>query len=330
MGSVSLGQRAKGKGQSIIFFGSGPVAARSLELLAKDFEIEAVVTKPKPAHHHGNFPVLDVVEKLNLPVKTVTNKAELDDLIATNPFKSSVGVLIDFGIIVSQKTIDYFPKGIVNSHFSLLPEWRGADPITFAILSGQKQTGVSLMLLVEAMDEGPLLGISEHEISDSTTITDLTNDLIHLSAGLLRKMLPSYLTGEPEEETGVAVSPCSQEEVCRMRGVEYKPTYSRKLTKEDGRIDWNKPAEQIEREIRAYTEWPKSYTTLAGRDVIITKAHAIPSNFSDVSGEVDAQKDIGVIMVNCGNGYLCIDRLKPAGKKEMSTREFLAGYGKNL
>src|SRR5678815_2818348 len=109
--------------EPIVFFGSGPVAAKSLELLAKDFSIEAVITKPRPAHHRGEVPVLDLAAKLQLPIHTVTNKKTLDELIKTNPFSSDIAVLIDFGIIVSQDAIDYFPLGIVNSHFSLLPEW---------------------------------------------------------------------------------------------------------------------------------------------------------------------------------------------------------------
>lgn len=316
--------------ERIVFFGSGPVAAKSLELLARDFEIEAVVTKPKPAHHHGDFPVLTTAEKLGLKIHTVSDKAELSELIATKPFTSIVGVLIDFGIIVAQDTIDYFPKGIVNSHFSLLPEWRGADPITFSILSGQKQTGVSLMLLVEKMDEGPILGFGVHDMIQDTTATHLTHDLIELSSALLRDMLPSYLSGKPMPKTNTIITPRSQEEICKLTGKPYKPTYSRKLTKDDGRIDWTKPAKQIEREINAFIEWPKSYTTLAGKDVIVTKAHAIPSTVGKKPGDIEVIKEQGMLMVSCGSGYLCIDTLKPAGKKEMSAKEFLTGYSKGL
>lgn len=316
---------------SIVFFGSGPVAARSLELLVQNFSVEAVVTKPKPAHHHGNFPVLDVAEALKLPVKTVANKTELDELIATKPFTSTVGVLIDFGIIVSQKAIDYFPKGIVNSHFSLLPEWRGADPITFSILSGQKQTGVSLMLLVQKMDEGPLLAQGIYDIVEGETTPSLTHNLINLSDALLRDTLAAYVNDTPHPESGAAINPASQEEVCTMMDKPYEPTYSRKLTKADGKIDWNKPAEQLEREIRAYAEWPKSYTVLAGKDVIITKAHVVPVNHpSEKPGDVTLVKEVGELLVECSNGTLSIDILKPAGKKEMTVKEFLAGYGDKI
>src|SRR5581483_1255847 len=111
--------------ETIVFFGSGPVAAKSLELLAQSFDIEAVVTKPRPPHHRGDVPVLDTVDRLNLPLVEVSNKKELTDRIAHAHFTSHVAVLIDFGIIIPQEVIDAFPFGIVNSHFSLLPEWRG-------------------------------------------------------------------------------------------------------------------------------------------------------------------------------------------------------------
>lgn len=297
----------KATSKPIVFFGSGPVAAASLELLAGDFTIEAVVTKPRPAHHKGDVPVIRVAESLGLPVHTVTNRRTLDELIETNPFQSKVGILIDFGIIVSQKAIDYFPFGIVNSHFSLLPEWRGADPITFAILSGQKVTGVSLMLLVQAMDEGPLLGYGVYEIADDETTPHLTDGLTKLSHALLVAIVPEYLEGKI---------------VAQSQTTEIKPTYSRKITKEDGIVNWHKTAEQLDREVRAFLEWPKSKTTLAGRDVVITKAHVL-----DVSGEpgkVTIQNK--ALVVYCGEKALEIDALKPAGKQEMTGQAFLAGY----
>lgn len=311
---------------SVVFFGSGPVAAKSLARLVKNFEVEAVVTKPKPAHHHGNFPVLDLAEKLKLPVKTVTNKADLDALIVSKPFTSTVGVLIDFGIIVSQKVIDYFPKGIVNSHFSLLPELRGADPITFSILSGQTLTGVSLMLLVEKMDEGPLIAQDQLVLTYDETNKTLTDNLIELSDEMLKKYLPIYLSG--------SLKPMPQNPAIM-------PTYSRKLTKEDGRIDWKKPAEVLEREIRAFTEWPKSYVEIANQLVTVTRVKASEGTLyypDDVHkkglkpGTVIGNHKDG-ITVQCGGvplSILRVDFLKPAGKKEMTAREFMRGYGKYL
>lgn len=290
----------------LVFFGTGPVAAKSLELLAQNFTIEAVVTKPKPAHHRGSFPVLDMVEKLGLKAYCVSNKAELSVLMTTKPFRSSLGVLIDFGIIVAPDTIDYFPLGIVNSHFSLLPEWRGADPITFAVLSGQKQTGVSLMLLVEAMDEGPLLAQSEFALSPKVTTPTLTDELIDLSNAMLREILPLYIRG--------GIRPYDQPD--------YPPkSYSRKLTKNDGLIDWNKPADQIEREIRAFIGWPQSRTTLANKEVIITSAQVVSATGKSGSAEVVDKQ----LLVYAAHQALRIDRLKPVGKSEMTAQAFLAG-----
>lgn len=285
----------------IVFFGSGPVAAKSLELLAQNFTVEAVVTKPTTTEAMAK-----IVGSSN--VYSVGTKAELDDLMSKKPFEAKLAVLIDFGIIVSQSVIDYFPLGIVNSHFSILPELRGADPITFAILSGQNKTGVSLMLLVMAMDEGPLLTQKEINIEPDDTSVTLTDRLISLSDQLLAEHIPKYVNGEinPKAQTG-------------------EPTYSRKLTKQDGQIDWSKPAEQIEREIRAYEEWPRSYTNLNGIDVIITKAHTVPSDFGE-PGAIQVVKESKSLIVQCGSGYLCIDSIQPAGKKEMPVKAFLAGY----
>ena len=293
--------------KSVVFFGSGPVAAESLRLLAQDFDIEAVVTKPRPQHHKGDVPVIRIAERLGLPIHTVTNKRTLDELIATDPFTSTVAILVDFGIIVSQKAIDYFEHGIVNSHFSLLPEWRGADPITFAILSGQKVTGVSLMMLVEAMDEGPILGYGVYELEPDTTTPELTTALIALSHALLTTIVPSYLEGSiaPQPQT-----------------TEIEPTYSRKITKEDGIINWQKDADQLEREIRGFIEWPKSHAVIATKEVIITKAHV--ADFPGPPGTFDIINK--QLVAYCGNKSLVIDSLKPAGKQEMTGQAFLAGY----
>lgn len=298
--------------ETIVFFGSGSVAARSLELLARDFHIEAVITKQQPLHHKQPFPVLEVTKRLQLKTLTPGNKAQLSQLFAAKPVSSRIGVVIDYGFIINQDVIDYFPLGIVNSHFSLLPEWRGADPITFSILSGQKQTGISLMLITAGLDEGPLLAQTPFDLPEGITNPELTNELIEISHNALVQVLPLYYKGEamaaPQEEVTMASSKI--------------PTYSRKLIKHDGIIDWNKPAIQLEREVRAFIEWPKSRTVLAGYDVIIT-----------ASSVVDKKGPPGTILsenkeliVFCGSQALRIERLKPAGKNDMKSEDFLRGY----
>lgn len=293
--------------KTIAFFGSGPVAAASLRLLSQEFSIEAVITKPRAEHHKGSVPVLEVAAELGLPVFTVTNKRTLNELFATRPLQSSLAVLIDFGIIVDQQVIDYFPLGIINSHFSLLPEWRGADPITFSILSGQKETGVSLMVLTAGMDEGPLLAYAPFTLPAAITTPELTEALIALSFEQLKIVLPLYIED--------AVQPQPQNPA-------QNPTYSRKLSKEDSILDWSKPAIQLEREIRAFIEWPKSRTTFGSLEIIITKARV-----ANDSGQPGVRTIINKEpAIFCKEGALVIEQLKPAGKKEMTGEAFLAGY----
>lgn len=290
----------------IVFFGSGPVAAESLRLLQAHCTIEAIITKPS---------TLKEMEACGASkaIFTVSSKQELNALLKNQDFTSTLGVLIDFGIIVSQEVIDSFPLGIINSHFSLLPEWRGADPISFAILSGQAITGVSIMLLTAGMDEGPLIGLGEQPISQNETTATLTNKLILLSDALLEELIPQYINRQKT---------IPQEKAAELLGKPTKASYSRKLTKEDGRIDWEKSAVQLEREIRAFNTWPKSYTTLNHIDVIIKQAEVTEANGKPGEYFLDKKK----LVVYCGNKALNIKRIQPAGKKEMPIEAFLAGY----
>lgn len=294
---------------SLVFFGSGPVAAESLKLLSAEFEIEAVVTKSTTEEQmRSSCP--------GVQVYCVSDKQSTDELFTTKNFKSELGVLIDFGIIVSNKVIEAFEFGVVNSHFSLLPELRGADPISFAILEGKDRTGVSLMLLVEAMDEGPILSIGEHELGGGETTEQLTKSLVQLSNSLLSDCLPGYLSGE--------IKPAPQEYIAKK--FNRTASYTRKLTKTDGILDWQKTATQLEREVRAFQTWPKSRTELKGLDCIITKA-----SVGDKSGESGTlYLGDGKLGVYCKAGLLIIEELKPAGKPAMTADAFLAGYRARL
>lgn len=296
--------------EPIVFFGSGPVAAASLELLAKDFSIEAVITKPQPPHHKEPFPVLALAGDLGLKIYTPNGRSEVSELFKNKPVMSRLGIVIDYGFIVNQDVIDYFPLGIINSHFSLLPKWRGADPISFAILNGDETTGVSLMLIVEQMDAGPLLAQATYKMPNAVTTPELTNSLVQVSHHLLCETLPKYLTDTlkpyPQVHDGVS--------------------YSRKLTKADGQVDWTKSAHEIEREVRAFIEWPKSHTRVADIDITIISAHIV--DLTDTPGlarVVEKQ-----LIIYCGKQALVIDSLKPSGKTEMSAQAFLAGYGQRI
>lgn len=286
----------------IVYFGSGPVASATLTALLPHFAIEAIITKPRPEGHRGDVPVLAFATKQNIPTFTPTNKQELTQLFAEKTFESQVGLVVDYGIIISRQVIDAFPKGIVNSHFSLLPEWRGADPITFSILSGRPETaGVSIMLINERLDEGQLLAQEPFALTPTMTTPELTDHLVALSNRMLIATLPRYLAGD--------LQPFPQPDK--------PPTYSRKLTKEDGILDVTKPAGQLEREIRAFAGWPKSKLTLFGHQIIVKKAR-VATNSTD-----------GALVVACGNQtHLELLELTAPSGRTMSGADFLRGYKK--
>lgn len=293
--------------QSLVFFGSGPVGLASLQSLSQHFAIEAVVTKPNPASSRAPRLVAEWTEQQNMTLHQPDGKAALSKLFENLHFESSVGVVVDYGFIIGEDVIDRFEYGIVNSHFSLLPEWRGADPITFSLLSGQEKTGVGLMVIVPAMDEGDLIAQEEYIIAGDETIYSLTDNLVDLSNEMLARELPRYVAGE--------ISPQPQD-------TNQQATYSRKLTKADGEIDWSKSAVEIEREVRAFLGWPGSYTTINNITFVVTQASV--SHESGKAGEpFRHDKQLGVY---CGGGALIIERLKPAGKQEMDSASFINGY----
>jgi methionyl-tRNA formyltransferase len=286
----------------IVFFGTGPVAAASLEALNKNFEIEFVITKARK-HHRDPALVEDLATKHNLPLKFASNKTELDDLIVTAEITSRMGVIVDYGVIVSQEVINKFPLGIVNSHFSLLPEWRGADPITFAILSGQPTTGVSLMVIEPTLDTGKIITQESLAIALNDTTPTLTEKLVTLSSELLREYLPQYIDGK--------ITP-------RPQLHPEDATYSRKLIKADGNLDPNQiTATECERKIRAFIEFPKTRLNFRGQEVIVTAAKVLP----DFAG--DDWPDV----VKCAdNTFLQIQEvINPKSGKQMKTADYLRG-----
>ncbi len=298
--------------KKILFFGSGPVAAASLEKLISHTDISLVVTKRKAPGFKGTPPVELVANDHDMKLSFADNKTELEELILGMAEKFDLGIVLDYGVIITEKTIQSFPLGIINSHFSLLPEWRGADPITFSLLSGQVETGVSLMQINSGLDTGKLFETSKISISSIDTNPSLTEKLIDLSDGLLQKNIPLILnktaTKFPQDTNQLT-------------------TFSKKIMKEDGLLNFNKPASVLEREIRAYKGWPRSYMKLGELDVIIEEA-----TISDVPvalGKITIDEQDHII-IGTVRGSLKINKLMPFGKNVMSSKDFLNGYRNRL
>lgn len=306
------------KSKTVVFFGNERLAtgvsttAPTLQkLIAAGYTVAAVVAQYERgksrdvrqleiaaiAEIHG-IPVL-------LPEKLSEIKPELEAMGAIT------GVLVAYGKIIPQDIIDIFPRGIINIHPSLLPLHRGPTPLESVILNGEQETGVSIMHLVRAMDAGPVFAQERVALSGKETKIDLADSLLEKGGSMLIEHLPAILDG--------TLKPRPQDDS--------NATYDTMISKEAGLIDWTKPAEQIEREIRAYQEWPKSRAKLGDVDVVITSA-------SVVEEQIGKPGNINVIdknlFVTCGANSLQISTLVPAGKKEMPAQAFLAGYANRI
>lgn len=251
--------------------------------------------------------ILEAIQKAGFDIEqVVTGK-----LVELAPHTSRLAVLAAYGRIIPQRVLDEFPLGIINVHPSLLPAYRGPTPIEQAILDGAPKTGVSIMKLTAGMDEGPIYKQKSVHLAGNESKAELTETLQQLGAQLLVEVLPEIIAGN--------LKPRQQPHPDRV-------TYSKLLTKDDGVIDWQKPAEQLEREIRAYTGWPKSRAKIGEKEVIITEAHVVDKSGKPAAFEAHGKQ----LLAYCGQKALSIDKLKPAGKGEMSAQAFLAGYNYSL
>lgn len=301
----------------ILFFGTEDFSLAALTgLIEGGYDIAAVVTKPdskKGRGHHVIAPVVKVLaEKHNIPVWQPTKLSDItNDIKALQPI---TGVLVSYGKIIPQSTIDLFTPGIINVHPSLLPKYRGPSPIESAILNADSKTGVTIMQLSADMDAGPLYITKEHTLNGTETQPELYHTLATIGTNLLLEALPRILAGD--------LLPSPQDDD--------KASYCHLIKKENGQINWQQSAEVIERNIRAYKSWPQSRTTLGDVDVIITKAHAVPSASKNPGTIEIIDEENGIMAVHATNSYLYIDSIKPIGKKEMPVKAFLAGYSSRL
>ncbi|OIO49291.1 MAG: methionyl-tRNA formyltransferase [Parcubacteria group bacterium CG_4_9_14_0_2_um_filter_41_8] len=240
----------------IIFFGTPEFAVPTLKALinAPFCEVQKVVTqkdKPVGRHHSKLVPcaVKRVAQEEGLPVIHETPPQSL-------PWQGGrydLGMLVAYGEIIPKKIIDSFPLGILNLHPSLLPKYRGSSPIQAAILNQDKETGVTIMKLDDKMDHGPIIAQETINLNQTETAGDLQNKLAQTGADLLIKILPDYIAGK--------ITPRAQNET--------KAISTKKLAKQDAKIDWNSTAHPPEPLIRAMNPWPGAWTTWRHKKLII-------------------------------------------------------------
>jgi methionyl-tRNA formyltransferase len=301
--------------EPIVFFGNERLAtgfttnAPTLTgLLRADYTIAAVITNYEAGKSRSirELEVASIAEAHNIPL--IVNEKPGDIIEQLRSYNATVGVLVAYGQIVPQRVIDVFPRGIINIHPSLLPLHRGPTPIESSILNGELKTGVSLMQLTKTMDAGPVYAQREITLNGTETKPALTKQLLEVGSAMLLEKLPIILSG--------SLLPIAQDDTAA--------TYDQRISKEDGRIIWEKSAQQLEREVRAFIEWPKSRVTFGDLQLVITKAHVLDtSGIPGTTAIINKQP-----VVYCGKQALAIDLLKPASKKEMTGEAFLAGYSR--
>jgi len=294
----------------LIFFGNERLANSITEsgvllqsLLDADYEVTHVVINrhKRQSRKKQHDAVVEIAHQNDINVIDTWD----EDYIVTLAKQSDAGVLASFGRIIKGPVINAFPHGILNIHPSLLPKYRGPTPIESAILGNNQITGVSLMALDSKLDAGNVYAKSEYIMRGDETKQELYETLAQKGADILIENLPSILSGANQG------NPQNHKDA----------TFTKIIIKSDGFIDWDLPAEAIERQIRAFTGWPGSKATIAGIDMTIIEASTIDE--SGTPGQYYAANK--QIIVACGKGSLVINRLKPPGRSEMSSEAFLAG-----
>ncbi|MCC6627142.1 MAG: methionyl-tRNA formyltransferase [Chloroflexi bacterium] len=274
-------------------------------------QLVGVITQPSRPAGRGRAvqpsPVRLAADELGLPVLTPERLRRPAAVEAYQALRPDLCVVAAYGQILSPAVLAVPPRGSLNVHASLLPRHRGAAPVAGALLAGDRETGVTIMLMDAGLDTGPVLTTIVETIRSDDTTASLTVRLADLGAQLLAQTTPAWLAG--------TLSPQPQDEA--------RATLTRPVRKEDGRIDWRLPAEQIERHVRAYHPWPAAFTVDAsGERLVIQAARALPAGAlaPGAGGTVAGRPAIGA-----GAGALEPVLVQPAGRRPMPYADYLRG-----
>jgi methionyl-tRNA formyltransferase len=307
----------------LVFMGSPEFAEPSLRrLIDAGYAIAGVYTQPDRSGGRGRRllapPVKRLAEAAGLSVfqpESLRLPEAVAELAALDP---GVIVVVAFGQILRPAVLALPPRGVVNVHASLLPRYRGASPIAGALLHGDAETGVSIMLLDEGMDTGPVLAQARETVLPQDTTGSLSERLASLGAELLIATLPRWLAGE--------VAPQEQDEACA--------TTTKLIAKADGQLDWSLPASELWRRVRAFTPWPGATTTLDGAPVQILQAWPVDAAADQELGRivptqgassVPAELPRPAFAVSTGAGFLLPLILQKAGRRPLEARDFANG-----
>jgi methionyl-tRNA formyltransferase len=294
----------------LVFMGTPDFAVPTLaELAGVGHDIAAVYTRaPKPAGRRGlettPSPIAREAERLKLPVLTPKTLKDANAAEAMRAHGAVAAVVVAFGLILPKAILDAFPLGCFNLHASLLPRWRGAAPIHRAVMAGDKETGVMVMKMEEGLDTGPIAMMERVAIAPDVTTGELHDRLARLGADLMLRAIGAL------ERGGLQLTAQSESDV----------TYASKIDKNETRIDWTRPWNEVHDHCRGLSPFPGAWCEMPGAG----RVKILHTTKGDGSGQPGRVLD-GKLTVACGSGAMRIVELQRAGGKPMLTDEFLRG-----
>ena len=295
----------------VVFMGTPAFAVPTLRALASVYPLVGVITQPDRAAGRGRqvaaAPVKQAALELGLPVYQPVRLREPEALAQLRQWAPDLIVVAAFGQILRPDVLQLPPFGCVNVHASLLPRHRGAAPIPAAILAGDEETGVTIMQMDIGLDTGPILAARPAAILPDDTAGSLAARLAALGAELLLETLPAYLAG--------SLRPIPQDSA--------RATYAGQLKKEDGLLNFNLPAAELARRVRAFSPWPGAFAHWQGEPLKIHRARPVQMRPSMPPGTVFWAD--GLPAVACGAGALLLEEVQPPGKKPMPGAAFARG-----
>lgn len=296
----------------VVFMGTPDIAATCLKrILADGFEVVGVYTQPDRPKGRGMkltaSPVKEVALSAGIPVFQPETFREEETVQALRDLKPDICAVVAYGRILPQKVLDIPKLGCINIHASILPQYRGSAPYQWAVLDGQKETGVTAMYLVREMDAGDMIEVSKTPIGENETAGELLDRLAELGAALLSKTLSRFTQGPvpatPQDESQVSYAPMLEKTMCP--------------------IDWTKTAQQVHDHVRGLQPWPVATMELKGQPFKVHETRIVPG--SGKPGEILGLTKTGLVIA-CGQGAVEIRVLQAQGGKRMAAPDYFRGH----
>lgn len=296
----------------IVFMGTPDFSTGVLEMLIQEYDVIAVVTQPdRPVGRKKILtppPVKKVALEHNIPVyqpEKLNNSSELEEIINLKP---DLIVTAAFGQLLPKSLLDAPKHKAINVHASLLPKYRGGAPIHYAVMNGEKKTGITIMYMAEKLDAGNIISQDEVKILENDTVGEVHDKLATLGTDLLKRTLPTIFNGTNDsivQDDSLA-------------------TFASNISREDERIDWTKDAQTIHNHIRGLSPWPVAYTTMDGKNLKLWRSEIV-ENVKGKPGEIiETTKDAIIVATGSEDG-VALTEIQLAGKKRVKTRDYISG-----